>query len=220
MSKLKIAVDIDSTVYDFTSLARNEARQMAFEEGWESDFSTKDTDLAIKLMKASGLPWPEWRSPGDLFGAELWSKILDRTHAPNRILVQEPYEDSVSVINDWIYDGAEVFFITSRDPDETAEATEQWLIDIGIVDPTLLCTGRVGSKIPTLIMKDTNVLIDDRPQTLVDFAYEDHIDFVAAIGIQHPYNQGLSDIPRLDIVKSWAEIPSALERRINAAQYA
>lgn len=164
--------------------------------------------------------WPEWRSPGDLFGNDLWSRILDRTHSPERILQQKPYKGAVEIVNSWIksYDN-EVFFITSRDHDETAEATEQWLVNIGIQDPQLICTGRAGSKIPTLIMKDTNVLIDDRPQTLVDFSYEEHIDFVAAIGIRHHYNQGLSDIPRIDIVKEWSDVPAVLGRRLDAVYY-
>lgn len=205
--RMKICIDIDSTLTDFLTHARDVASKMADESPYHID-----PERAILLNYGSETPWPEWKSPNEIFGHDLWMEILNRTHSPVEILAQEPFENAVEIINRWIQVGHEVVFISSRDHDETAEATEQWLQKIRILDPRLICTGRAGSKIPTLIQEGIDVLIDDRPQTLIEFAYETP-DPVAAIGIKHEANVCLSDVPALDMVDSWSEIPRVLEAR-------
>jgi hypothetical protein len=157
----RIAVDIDSTLYDFEQPSRDACFKLWKETGDE------------KYKQAAYHPWTEWRSPADVLGVERWLKAIAVVHDDDAILGMEPFTGAVETCQALIDAGHELIYISNR-ATETEYATERWLDEWGFSD--LVIDGRTslvvtqGDKAP--FIKDCQYLIDDRLKTAVTFTYD------------------------------------------------
>lgn len=194
-----IAIDVDSTLYSFEKVAREEFFNLALETGDES------------YLKGAYTPWTEWRSPADANGLDAWLAVIDRCHDADRILEQDPFPLAAQTLQELVDQGHSLIYVSDR-ASESATATEQWLRAHNFPEQELVCT---RDKTPWL--SQCRYLIDDRPKTLIEFVY----DFVwknskgsgptnqrMAFGLAYPYNQALTDVPNIFLApgQSWAGI--------------
>lgn len=162
----KIAVDIDSTLYDFETPAREAMLRLYKETG----------DRAFK--EGAYHPWTEWRSPADVLTDEngsvkRWLDAIGLCHDANVIESMRPFDGSVETCQALIRAGHELLYISNR-ATEAAEPTEQWLLDNGFlmhggyIEPSVMCL--TGDKAPH--MAGCQYIIDDRLKTVVEFVYD------------------------------------------------
>lgn len=204
----RIAVDIDSTLYDFETPAR-EAFTKLYEMTGNRDY-----------LRGAYHPWTEWRSPSDSCGLETWLKVIELCHSEEIILAQRPFNGAVETCQALADEGHELLYISNR-VIESAPATYAWLEREGFPldhDIAEIEEWRSGHAFKTLttekrpFLKDCQYLIDDRPRTAVDFVYDmewrqNYPDLKRkAFLLAYPYNQALTDIPNLYIAPSWAGI--------------
>lgn len=204
-----IAVDIDSTLYDFETPSRDACLKLWQETG----------DDAYK--EAAYHPWTEWRSPADVLGVEKWLKAIAVVHDDDMILSMQPFTGAVETCRALTEAGHNLIYISNR-ATESERATLEWLQVKGFLDGPMNSTRLVvteGDKAP--FMKDCQYLIDDRLKTCVQFVYDydwqyfygqrgavkgpankDRIAFVKA----YPYNQNATDVPGLILAPTWPAI--------------
>lgn len=213
----KIAVDIDSTLYDFETPARE-----AFFKLWE-----ETGDTAFK--EAAYHPWTEWRSPNDVLGTERWLEAIALCHEEDVILGQTPFKGAVETCQALANEGHDLLYISTRDTEST-DATDKWLERNGFYN-TAESGGNIDlscsfeDKIP--LVRDCQYMIDDRLKTVVQFVYD--IEWLNGLTASYdgpdvdgsydeyweahrrrafvkayPYNQGATDIPGLYLAPTWA----------------
>lgn len=230
-----IAVDIDSTLYDFETVAREGFLVLA------DKYDDKD------LFRGAYDPWIEWRSPADSCGLDIWLEVIALCHAPEVILSRVPFEGAVDTCRALEAAGHELMFISARDG-TAEEATEQWLRQQGFLGSNAQV---VCAHDKTEHMAECQYLVDDRPKTVVEFvndpdwnrrlvneidrrwtdvyrkywvadrertgqseqdAYAAHVEWYRkqdarrAFVLEYPYNQNLSDVPGLSLAPTWAGI--------------
>jgi uncharacterized HAD superfamily protein len=198
----RIAIDIDSTLYDFETPFRQACLDLAFER-----------DDKEKYFKAAYHSWVQWRSPADL-DETIFAEALARVHSDAVILSRTPFENAVDVVSK-LAEEHEVFYITNRDPDCHA-ATHAWLVKHGFPNASMLiCT--MDNK--ALHLKDCQYIIDDRPKTMVEFVYDRMWSTYdpckgecsedkerKAFSLMFEYNDSLTDIPNVYLAPTWAGI--------------
>lgn len=208
----KIAVDIDSTLYDFETAAREAMLKLYLETGDE------------EFKKGVYHPWTEWRSPADAIGIDNWLKAIDVCHTADVILAQTPFPGAVETCQALINEGHELIYISNR-AEGSVDATYAWLDDHGFLGDgtrtSLVCTS--GDKKP--FIAGCQYIIDDRLKTVVEFIHDvDWLDehvFVRdsegkikqvnpnttrrkAFILGYPYNQAATDIPGTYVALTWA----------------
>jgi hypothetical protein len=206
----RIAVDIDSTLYDFETPAREAMLKLYYETGDD------------KYKEGAYHPWTEWRSPADVIGLDKWLKAIDLCHDADVIEAQRPFDGAVETCRALLDAGHDLLYISNR-ATETEEATRRWLEDQGFFGTGMMPHDHLGEADMIVLMgdkkphmADCQYLIDDRLKTCVEFVYDYdwnhkvHTDkynrpqprkaFVKA----YPYNQAGTDIPGLYIAMTWA----------------
>jgi hypothetical protein len=215
-----IAVDVDSTLYDFETPSRDACLKL-----WQQSIEAGERDDSYK--EAAYHPWTEWRSPADVLGVDKWLKAIGVVHEDDAILGMQPFTGAVETCQALVRAGHDLIYITNRKA-HTEKATRQWLLNnnlLGIEDAGTYDWGSTslvvteGDKRP--FIKKAQYLIDDRLKTCVQFVYDyewqyfngergavkgpanrDRIAFVKA----YPYNQNATDIPGLILAPTWAAI--------------
>src|SRR3954469_24362078 len=129
----KIAVDIDSTVYDFETPAREGCFKLFAETG----------DEAYK--QGAYHPWTEWRSPADVLGLERWLKAIALCHEDDAILGMQPFTGAAETCQTLMADGHKLIYITNRAA-HTETATKNWLFDNGFLDGAATLVVTEGDK--------------------------------------------------------------------------
>lgn len=191
-----IAVDLDSTLYDFESPAREKFLELANER----DDKT--------LLRGVYVPWVEWRSPADATGIDNWLEVIRRVHDDECISEQTPYKGAVETLQA-LAETHNLIYISNR-ATERYQATFDWLSDWEFPidgDHKLVCTAE--DKMPYIAK--CQYLIDDRPKTLVEFVYnyQWRNSFGAdvkprkAFGLMFDYNRALTDVPNIYLAPSW-----------------
>lgn len=208
-----IAVDVDSTLYDFETPARDACLKLWLKTGDDS------------FKEAHYHPWNEWRSPADVLMGDdgfpqKWLDAIAVVHEDNMILGMQPFTGAVETCQALMRAGHQLIYITNRAA-HTEEATRLWLERNGFFggsrNAQLIVTE--GDKTP--FIKKARYLIDDRLKTCVEFVYNydwqflngvrgevkglanrDRVAFVKA----YPYNQNATDIPGLILAPTWAGI--------------
>lgn len=177
-----IAVDIDSTLYDFETPAREACFRLFAETGDES----------YKI--AAYHPWTEWRSPADVLGVEKWLKAIAVCHDGDIIRAQIPFDGAVETCQALMDAGHHLLYISNRAV-ESAEATEDWLFEQGFMGHTGMSrvTCLMGDKKPH--MAECQYLIDDRLKTCVEFVYD--FDWQEQIRARARWHRDASEDPRL-----------------------
>lgn len=208
MSELKqIAIDVDATIYDFETIAREGYLKLAEERGDRS------------ITRGAYQAWRQWRDPDDICGHDVWMDVIKLCHQPEIISQQVPYRGTVETINALYEEGYELLYISNRDAGSW-DATYEWLASWGFpISPddeddhtALVCT--FDDKHPYMV--NCQYLIDDRPKTCVEFVY-DHSwhrryerDILQglykrkAFMMMYQYNENLTDIPGIYLSPSWA----------------
>lgn len=198
----KVAIDLDSTLYDFMTPFRQAYLDLALEKNEKEEY-----------FRGVYQSWVEFRSPTDVCGLDAFNEALAIVHSPDVILSRKPYDHAVEVVQELFNEGYEILYITNRDSD-TYEATRHWLEASGfpVSETDLICTmenkqGYLGT---------TQYLIDDRPKTLVEFIYDFNWKLAhgsknkgmqrKAFGLLFEYNRALTDIPNVYLAPTWAGI--------------
>jgi len=198
----KVAVDIDSTLYDFLSLALEVLTKVAIERG--------DKDLQKGVYHA----WNEWRAPSDVINDELWLEIINLCHQDDVILDQKPFNHAVDVLRRIFNTGHDIVYISNRSK-KTYNATYKWLVKHGFPQAkSLICTEE--DKLPLIV--NCKYLIDDRPKTLVQFVYDNNwygkmIDERKGFGLFYEYNRSLTDVPGIYLAPNWALLEKYIEEK-------
>lgn len=200
-----IAIDIDSTLYDFATPARQAFLDLALIHGEKEEY-----------FKGGYQSWVEWRSPGDVCGMDAFREVLGIVHSPQVIIEQDPYPGSVQVVNE-LAEQHEIFYISNRDPD-SADATEDWLSLCGF--PRAKLIAMMDDKVPYL--SECQYIIDDRAKTLVQFVEDFNWKYTygsletprqrKAFGLMFDYNRALTDVPNIYLAPTWGGIRFYLER--------
>lgn len=185
-----MAVDVDSTLYDFETPFRQAYLDLALERG--------DKDY----FRGAYHGWFEWRSPIDSCGDEAFNQALERVHSPDCILSRRCFDGAVETLNR--YEG-EIRYVSSRRP-ELVYVTAEWIKESGLPEGEVICM--TDDKMNYL--DDCTYLIDDRPKTLCDFVYgkPGRVGF----GLLYEYNRALTDIDNIFLAPTWAGIKFYLER--------
>jgi hypothetical protein len=199
----RIAVDIDSTLYDFETPAREAFLTLA----------EKYDDPTIR--QGAYHPWTEWRSPADVCGVDIWLEAIALCHDADAILQQVPFAGAVETCQALVREGHELLYISNR-ATEAEDATYEWLFQNGFLfseegfGPTELVV-TTGDKKP--YMESCQYLIDDRLKTCIEFVYD--FDWKVASN-QYPdsarkafvkayqYNQAATDVPGLYLAPTWS----------------
>lgn len=202
-----IAIDIDSTLYDFASPCRQAFLDLALEHDDKEEY-----------FKGGYLHWGEWRSPADVCGPEAFQEALDIVHSDKIIKEQPPYAYSEEVVNE-IRDQHEMFYISARDT-ASKGATEEWLFELNDFPEAPVIT-TFDDKIPYLI--ECQYIIDDRAKTLVDFVYDFNWKYTygainpdmqrKGFGLLFEYNRALTDIPNVYLAPTWHGIRYYLQEK-------
>lgn len=204
----KIAVDVDDTLYPFGDAVREEFFRMAVEKDDKS------------ILKGAYAPFTEWRSLSDSLEGDLVYEAILRVH--DKALKQTPYKGAEEALWGLVDSGHEIVYITSR-LEKYFDDTLEWLYAQGFpyaVSDSLICSQ--GSKMPYI--RDCQYLIDDRPETVVDFVTdytwqrsrslnENPDQARKAFGLWFPYNQALTDIKNVYLAPNWYGISYYLKRK-------
>lgn len=205
----KIAVDVDSTLYDFDGPAREACFKL-----W------RDTGDEI-YKQAAYHTGGEWRSYTDILGLDKWLTAIDLVHEEESILKQTPFDGAVETLKALRKAGHDIMFITNRKA-HSAEATWDWLLETRLASQTYEDDLIVTEDDKKSFMADCQYLIDDRVKTVVQFVHD--YDWTNRIGSNnstrarhafvkaYPYNINLTDVPRCWLSPSWAGINIHLEK--------
>lgn len=206
---MRLAVDLDDTLYSFTQTAREVLVDLAIARGDET------------LMTLASASWSEWRTPAAMIGVENWFEIIERCHRPEVILDRQSYFGASDTLWDLVDAGHTLTYITSRDS-QCEDATARWLQDNEFpFDPegtaTLMCQ-YFPSKAEHIA--DCQVIIDDRPHNLIEFVYdfawqyqhgsENHEMQRFGLGLLSEYNRSLTDVDRIHLVPNWINLRHVL----------
>lgn len=197
----KIAIDIDSTLYDF---------ETAFRQAY-IDIALEDDDKS--LFRGAYASWVEWRSPWDVCGEDAFQKALDKVHSEEVIESRQPFEGAPDVLFE-LAKKHQIMYLSNRDKKLT-DITQDWLID-HFPCGEVVCT----MKDKQAHLMDCQYLIDDRPKTLCDFLYDRNWVTMGNVkegnrvgfGLLFEYNRALTDIPNLYLAPTWAGIGFYLNR--------
>lgn len=201
--KARFAIDVDSTLYDFETPAREGFEKLAEERGDKT------------LRRGVYVSWDEWRSPADACGLDAWMDVISLCHTPEVILRQVPFPGAVETLQALADEGYGLTYVSTRNP-EAADATHEWLRKSGF--PTgeeIKVHCQMDDKRP--FVAECQYLIDDRPKTLIDFIYDPAWKMKAhedrwGLSLMYPYNRALTDIPNLFLAPTWAGLSSWLVR--------
>jgi len=193
--RTKMAVDVDSTLYDFETPFRQAYLDLALESG------NKD------YFRGAYHGWFEWRSPLDSCGDEAFEKAIEKVHSVDMIKSRQCFDGAVETLTRF---NGEIKYVSSRDPD-LVYATAEWIKESGLPEGEVVCM--LDNKLPYL--DDCAYLIDDRPKTLCDFVYEKadvYADRRKGFGLLYEYNRALTDIDNIFLAPTWAGINFYLNR--------
>lgn len=211
-----VAVDIDSTLYDFDTLAREAALALWLETGDEI------------YRKGIYYSSEDWRAPAELMGFEHWVEgVIGRCHDDEMILKQEPFPGAVDTCRALLDAGHSLIYISNR-ATETERATNAWLDENDFLPPNSKSKVVIttGDKRP--FIKDAQYIIDDRLKTCVEFVYDYEWQFTfgergavkgernrdrRAFVLKYPYNQNATDIPGLYVAPTWAGLNVYMHRK-------
>lgn len=152
-----IAVDIDSTLYDFETPAREAFTKLA------------DRYEDPSLNRGAYDPWTEWRSPADSCGIEKWLEAIALCHDADVIEAQTPFAGAVETCRALKEEGHTLLYISNRAAEST-DATYRWLLAwefLGDESELVTTTGDKKKHID-----HCQYIIDDRPKTVIDFIYD------------------------------------------------
>lgn len=189
-----VAVDIDSTLYDFETPCRQKFLELGVSTGDKS------------LFRGAYVPWVEWRSPADACGLEKWIEVINLVHDDDMIASMIPFEGAVDTLTA-LAEQHRLLYVSNRATERYA-ATADWLFSNDFPDGKLVCNDHHDKRDA---ITHCQYLIDDRPKTLVEFVFDYHwrakhgpnMAPRKAFGLMFEYNRALTDIPNIYLAPSW-----------------
>jgi phosphoserine phosphatase len=97
---MKVAVDIDDTLYSFSQLAREIFSEMAIERGDK------------RMQRGAYCYWGEWRTPTDMSDPETFMEVIDRCHTNSNIMAQTPFRGAAETLKELKEQGYELLYIS------------------------------------------------------------------------------------------------------------
>jgi len=209
-----VAIDIDSTLYDFET----PFRQACFDLAFDKEEKDKET-----YFKAAYHSWVQWRSPADI-DDRIFTEALAIVHSDDVIKSRPSFEGAVRVCNH-ISDEHEIIYLTNRN-ETCTDATDVWLKGQGFPVGTLICTMEDKAQ----FLRECQFIIDDRPRTLVnfvtDFKWQREMEFWNMYGwneyanraprkgfsLMYDYNDNLTDCDNIYLAPTWGGIAHYLHK--------
>lgn len=141
----------------------------------------------------------QWRTPVDILSIDEWIDIIHECHSDENILSNQPLAGSVEVTNELAKE-SDIYYVSNRAP-RTWKATVQWLKEHEFPMPENVICLTDQPKINFFNNEGINYIVDDRPKTLVDFAYSGKEK--KAFGLLTEYNSSLTDIDNIFLAYDW-----------------
>jgi uncharacterized HAD superfamily protein len=194
MGRLNFGIDIDGVLAKF-----------------EAGFAPILTDMyGVQFPKLWDMDFPsvwDWPKEAGLTNEEIhaaWQRVLDSHYFWSSLPTTSTGAYDIRLLNELRWRGHNVYFITHRFGKRAKQATEQWFIDNGMFNPTvLLCE----QKHLCAVGLNLDVFVDDKVENVAEV-----LQFTIDAGIEtrcyifdRPYNRGYND-PRVRRVKSVTEV--------------
>jgi FMN phosphatase YigB (HAD superfamily) len=178
---MRIALDIDSTLYHYWGL---------FADAAQARFGVH-------------LPYNEqsvWEI--EQLRPEQLKAVIAETHRDENITGAEPYPGAVETIRAW-HDAGHFIHVTSHRAEGCAKATEAWLADIGLVYDELYCS---WDKVTRCCEIGIDLLVDDSPVNL-----EKALDAgIRTATISHPWNREICEMDDVICATDWPQLRAEL----------
>jgi phosphoglycolate phosphatase-like HAD superfamily hydrolase len=179
---VRIAIDIDSTLHHHWPLVAAAAKRR----------------FGVELPYGQLFPWATRR-----LSEEQLRVCIEDTHEDVAIAGARPYPHAVETVNRW-YDAGHGIHIISHRPERSLTATGRWLDDIGLHRHELCCS---DDKVARCRRIGIDLLIDDSPDNLLRALDAG----ILAATLRHPWNEHVSDAPRVISAADWPELGRVLE---------
>jgi uncharacterized protein len=181
-SRMRIAIDIDSTLHHYWDLLEEVAQRR----------------FGVTIPYADQVVWDI-----DRLKPEQLSAAVRETHSDPQILASEPYPGAVEAVRAW-HEAGHFIHITSHRAGEAQDATAQWLERIGLPYDELYCSYDKVSRCQEI---GIDLLIDDSPENL-----QRAIDAgIAVATLVHPWNRELCETEDVVCGEDWDELGRNLE---------
>jgi uncharacterized HAD superfamily protein len=181
VARVRIAIDIDSTLHHYWDLFALLARRR----------------FGVTLAYDEQVTWDVVQLRREQVAA-----LVAESHQPEHVLGAAPYDGAVEAVAAW-HEAGHFIHVTSHRPPEAHAATAAWLERIGLPWDDLHCS---WDKIARCTEIDIDVLIDDSPQNILR-AQEAGI-VPATIG--HPWNRELCREEGVICAADWPDLARQL----------
>lgn len=178
---MRIAIDVDSTLHHYWDvLSKISRRRFGVELPYEEQFTWGITRLRPDQLEL----------------------CIEESHSDETILAGTPYPHAVDTIRTWSRQG-HFIHVTSHRSAVCANATAQWLINLGLPYDDLCCS---YEKVSRCVELDIDILIDDSPLNIS--AAMEHGILTATI--LHPWNAELCEVEDVLGAHDWHELANLL----------
>jgi uncharacterized HAD superfamily protein len=178
---MRIAIDIDSTLYDHWNLLSRISRRR----------------FGVELPYEEQLQWGSTR-----LRREQFELCIREAHSEQCILAGVPYPGAVQAVTSW-HSAGHFVHVTSQREHAQYQPTARWLEGIGLPFDDLHCS---PGKIARCRELEIELLIDDSPAHLL--AALEH--GMLAATISHPWNRELCEEEDIICAASWPELERRL----------
>lgn len=178
---MRIAIDIDSTLYDH----------------WDLLSRISQRRFGVELPYEEQLQWGSTR-----LRREQFELCIREAHSEQCILASVPYPGAVQALTSW-HSAGHFVHVTSQREHCRYQPTARWLEDNGLPFDDLHCS---PGKIARCRELEIELLIDDSPAHLL--AALEH--GMLAATISHPWNRELCEEEDIICATSWPELERRL----------
>jgi uncharacterized HAD superfamily protein len=177
MRRVRIAIDIDSTLHDHWPLVAAAAkRRFGVELPYEEQFPGTARRLSEEQLRV----------------------CVEDTHSDAAIAGARPYPHAVATVNGW-HDAGHSIHVLSHRAERSLSATRRWLDAIGLRYDELWGG---EDKVARCREIGIDLLIDDSPDTLLRALDAG----LRAATLRHPWNEHLCDTSAVTCAADWLEL--------------
>jgi hypothetical protein len=159
----RIVCDLDGTICEFntvfTKLIIKETGKDLFPKGWEHDPTFPPC-----------WDFPEHFGYTDFEIHKVWQAIKNDIHFWENLPALPGTSEAIRQLQILADSGHDIYFLTCRPGFMSKYQTEQWLIQHGMVCPTVIVVSSFERKKDIVKGLDANIFIDDHPWTAEDIA--------------------------------------------------
>ena len=179
--RLRLAIDIDSTLHDYWSqLAEVVRRRHGIDLPYEQQHTWEITQLPADQLR----------------------DCVRETHSERYVMAGVPYPGAVEAVRRW-HEAGHFIHITSHRSLDSYGSTARWLAQIGLPYHDLHCS---YDKVTRCVELGIDVLIDDSPVNLSRAAAAG----ITPATILHPWNRELCRRAAIVCAESWTGLERAI----------